>query len=152
MPLKETDKPVNARRNSKPSPEHQNGDNSTQILIGMVAVFLSCHFLRFLLQFYHHTVTNNYRQCVHNGVEIKAIPSWLWPLNAINHTCLVLNSSINFLLYCWLGSKFRSSLTKEVKNVFIGKRVSSKRERPFSSIKREQNGKAFDTSSLNSSI
>ena len=141
--MKETDKPTNARRNSRTSPEYHNGDNSTQILIGIVAVFLSCHVLRFFLQFYHHIATNNYRLCVQNGVERKAIPPWLWPVNAINHTCLVLNSSINFLLYCWLGSKFRSNLTKEIKMVFIGKGVSSKQKRPFPSIKVEQNGKLF---------
>ena len=147
--MKETDKPFNARRHS---PDYQNGDNSSQILIGIVALFSSCHSLRFFLQFYHHIATNNYRQCVHNGVELKSIPSWLWPINAINHTCLVLNSSVNFLLYCWLGSKFRSSLVKEVKMVFIGKGGSSKQKRPFSSIKREQNGKLFHAGIWYSSI
>ena len=98
--------------------DYQGGDNTTKILIGIVIVFSSSHFLRLFLQCYHHIAANNYRECVNNGVKQKEIPYWLWPLTAINHTLLVLNSSINFLLYCWLGSSFRSSLIKETKKLF----------------------------------
>ena len=97
--------------------DYQGGDNTTKILIGIVIVFSSSHFLRLFLQCYHHIAANNYRECVNNGVKQKEIPYWLWPLTAINHTLLVLNSSINFVLYCWLGSSFRSSLIKETKKL-----------------------------------
>ena len=105
-------------RLSSNSTEYQGGDNSIKILIGMVVVFASCHFLRFFLQCYYHVAANDNRKCINNGIVRKETPQWLWPLAAINHTCLVLNSSINFLLYCWLGSKFRSSLIKEFRALF----------------------------------
>ena len=104
------------------SSDYQGGDNSMKILIGMVVVFASCHFLRLFLQCYYQVAANNNRQCINNGIVRKEIPHWLWPLTAINHTCLVLNSSVNFLLYCWLGSRFRSSLIKEFKTLFTRKR------------------------------
>ena len=108
----------------------------------MVVVFASCHFLRLFLQCYYHVAAKDNRQCINNGIVVNEIPQWLWPLTAINHTCLVLNSSINFLLYCWLGSRFRSSLIKEFKTLFTQERnqpkgISTKRP---STIKSEFKG------------
>ena len=108
----------------------QVGDNSIKILIGIVVVFASCHFLRLFLQFYRHIAVSYYRECVNNnGIKQKQVPYWLWPLQTINHTCLVLNSSINFVLYCWLGSSFRNSLIKETKKLFCIQAVTPKRTR-----------------------
>ena len=125
----------------------QSGDNSIRILIGIVVLFSSCHFLRLFLQCYHHIAADNYRQCVNNGIVQKEIPYWLWPLTAINHMCLVLNSSINFLLYCWLGSKFRYNLVKEFRNLFSKQKAPSNttRTRPLFISKNEQNGKFCNT-------
>ena len=134
------------------SPEHcsdnvQNGDNSIKILIGIVVLFSSCHFLRLFLQCYHHIAANFYRQCVNNGIVQKQIPSWLWPLTAINHMCLVLNSSVNFLLYCWLGSKFRYNLMKEFRALFSKKKppLNTTRTCPVSIRKDGQIGKFYNT-------
>ena len=131
------------RISPEPSSAIQSGDNSIRILIGIVVLFSSCHFLRLFLQCYHHIAANNYRQCVNNGIIQKEIPYWLWPLTAINHMCLVLNSSINFLLYCWLGSKFRYNLIKECKNLCSKKEHLSnvRRHRPLSISKSQQNGR-----------
>ena len=33
-------------------------------------------------------------------------PSWMFSLTAIQHFCLILNSSVNFIIYSLLGSKY----------------------------------------------
>ena len=131
------------RISPEPSSAIQSGENSIKILIGIVVLFSSCHFLRLFLQCYHHIAANNYRQCVNNGITVKEIPYWLWPLAAINHMCLVLNSSSNFLLYCMLGSKFRYNLIKECKFLFSKKKHFSNiaRNRHLSISKSQQHGK-----------
>ena len=127
----------------EPSSAIQSGENSIKILIGIVVLFSSCHFLRLFLQCYHHIAANNYRQCVNNGITRREIPYWLWPLTAINHMCLVLNSSSNFLLYCMLGSKFRYNLIKECKFLFSKKKHISNvvRSRHLSISKSQQHGR-----------
>ena len=127
----------------EPSSDYvQSGDNSIKILIGIVFLFSACHFPRLFLQCYRHIAAKNYRQCVNDGIVQKEIPSWLWPLTAINHMCLVLNSSINFLLYCWLGSKFRHNLIKEFNKLISRDKHTTYigRQRPSSISKSQQNG------------
>ena len=48
-------------------------------------------------------------ECIVKGKE-AAHPSWLYVISALNHLMLMVNSSINFIIYCAVGSKFRKVL------------------------------------------
>jgi len=89
------------------SPRHNiTGRNQhlTKILFQLVFVFMICHSLRFFLAFYMGTGTKKDTDCY---------PEWLWPVSSINHLLLITNSSINFIIYCVAGTKFRKALHRK---------------------------------------
>ena len=49
-------------------------------------------------------------------------PSWLYVVSAVNHLMLMVNSSINFVIYCAVGSRFRKALVTKLS--FFGSRRS----------------------------
>jgi len=79
------------------------------ILIAIVMVFFCCHSLKFFLAFskVHVTIKNNY--CITLGLN-PYYPKWMHTVTYLNHFMLVLNSSVNFIIYCLVGGKFRSML------------------------------------------
>ena len=39
-------------------------------------------------------------------MSIVSFPTWMFILSPISHLLLVLNSSLNFLIYCFVGARF----------------------------------------------
>ena len=58
-----------------------------------------------------------------------ANPPWLYVISALNHLMLMVNSSINFIIYCAVGSKFRRAVMEKICPKFWH---SSTRSRPVS--------------------
>ena len=85
------------------------------ILAGIVIVFAVCHFFRFFLAFYHVSIVEKTRLCIENGRE-SAHPPWLYVISALNHLMLMVNSSVNFIIYCAVGSKFRRAVMEKFCN------------------------------------
>ena len=83
--------------------------NLAMILAGIVIVFCICHSLRVVLAFYYVSVVERTNQCTEKGEETSH-PFRLYIISALNHLMLVVNSSINFIIYCAVGSKFRKVL------------------------------------------
>jgi len=79
------------------------------ILISIVLVFLSCHSLKLYLAFYKIHILNKTVHCNSLGLS-PSHPSWLLTTNTVNHLMLVSNSSANFIIYCFMGKRFRKSL------------------------------------------
>ena len=75
------------------------------MLISVVVVFVICHSIR--------SVTNTYEfiQIAKYG-SIKYWPSWIQTLVFLNHLALVVNSSINILIYTVKDEKFRNVMLK----------------------------------------
>jgi hypothetical protein len=79
---------------------NQRRDHSVaMMLISIVAVFIICHSLR--------SVINTY-ECVQMALhgELKNWPDWIQTLVHFNHFALVVNSSINILIYACKDEKF----------------------------------------------
>ncbi|ELT97118.1 hypothetical protein CAPTEDRAFT_182197 [Capitella teleta] len=81
-------------------------ENITLMLVVVVCVFIVCTlpdlFLRLIVafrEFFPHLT---------RGLQWH----WLSAMNAIANMLLVVNSSINFLIYCLIGKKFRKILTQ----------------------------------------
>jgi len=87
------------------------------ILISIVLVFLICHALKVYLAFYKIHILNKTVFCSEKGM-IPQHPLWLHFLNSFNHLMLVISSSANFIIYCFLGKRFRTSL-QESFNFFL---------------------------------
>ena len=98
----------NGHRGSKGSqrPYRSSDFNLAIILAGIVIVFFLCHTLRFFLEFYRVATVERTVQCMSKG-QGEAHPTWLFPVAALSHLMLIVNSSINFVIYCAVGSKFR---------------------------------------------
>ena len=62
------------------------------------------------------SVSKKTKECIEKNGEIQNHPEWLWALSAINHLMLLFNSSVNFLIYCAVGSRFRNALTCRFRN------------------------------------
>ena len=90
------------------------------ILISIVMVFFTCHSLKFFLVLYkvrfktkrssfqpHFQVhvTSKTLYCYNLGLSPQ-YPKWMHSMSYINHLLLVLNSSINFIIYCFVGSRY----------------------------------------------
>lgn len=101
---------VSSRRSNNQDQQEANPDhNLAMILAGIVMVFAVCHFFRFFLAFYHVSIAERTKICHEQGRE-TAHPPWLYIISALNHLMLMVNSSINFIIYCAVGSKFRQAV------------------------------------------
>ena len=85
-------------------------DNLAKIFLGFVFVFLICHTPRLFLNIHELIVMEEAMKCQ----SLRQEPFSLWSLLLINvsHFLLVLNSSTNILVYCFMSSKFRNECKK----------------------------------------
>ena len=81
-------------------------DKLASILIWIVIAFLVCHFPRILLSFHEMLVIRNTLKCRKEGYF--SFPLWALQLAEFSHVLLVLNSSLNGVIYCMFSSKYRA--------------------------------------------
>ena len=94
----------------------QNRDNQekemARVLIGIVVMFILCHTLRIYLDIYDATTlkhgTLEVWLCMSLGEE-GLPPQWKLILTEIKELMLVINSSVNMVIYCCLNSTFRKN-------------------------------------------
>ena len=87
------------------------------ILFGVVIVFVICHTLRVFLNIYDFSVADEIISCEMKGVGRWPAP-WFICLTYVNQLMIMINSSVNFLVYCVAGSKFRTILYQQLSSVF----------------------------------
>jgi hypothetical protein len=85
---------------------HLNSDlNLAPILFGVVIVFVSCNFLRVVLNIYDFAVVDSIIDCESKGVG-RLPPPWIMCSISVSHLFLMVNSSVNFLVYCVAGTRY----------------------------------------------
>lgn len=89
------------------------GERSTKLLVGIVLVFFVCHVFRLVLQFdavVHPSILGgqHFEYCMNRGRFPSPVAVWI--MTSFNNVFLVLNSSINFVVYCLVGRSFRMTL------------------------------------------
>eukprot|EP00095_Tigriopus_kingsejongensis_P000660 maker-scaffold311_size212931-snap-gene-1.16 protein:Tk00660 transcript:maker-scaffold311_size212931-snap-gene-1.16-mRNA-1 annotation:"hypothetical protein ETSY2_36450" len=89
-------------------------EKSTMILVLIVLIFMACHCYRLALKVYefvnpHTNTAEHFNHCLNQ--QRYHIPMIFYVLGHIHHLVLVLNSSINFIIYCCVGKEFRSRLS-----------------------------------------
>ena len=82
-------------------------DNLAVIFIGMVTVFLICHVPRLFLGLHEAWITNQTISCAKAG--FSPFPLWATIMNQFSHLVLVINSSVNCLIYSVMSSRFRKA-------------------------------------------
>ena len=96
---------------------HRNNQENemTKVLIGIVVIFVCCHATRIFLNAYmastlkHGTLESVL--CMLLGKEF-GYPFWISILHEFKDLMLVVNSSMNIVIYCCLNSNFRTSMSK----------------------------------------
>ncbi|XP_023325320.1 uncharacterized protein LOC111699021, partial [Eurytemora carolleeae] len=89
-------------------------ERSNLILLAIVLLFIFSHSFRILFKAIELTFIDNhvslevFNFCYEKGRYIIP-PAWLC-LSHVNHLFLVLNSALNFFLYCLVGRRFRQEL------------------------------------------
>ena len=96
-------------------------EKSTAILIAIILVFLVCHIHRLVFRIYEMALPEkalfeHYTYCDELGRY--HVPVAIYFLTHTHHLFLVINSSINFVIYCFMGRQFRKKLKKMLKNVW----------------------------------
>ena len=88
----------------------QKEDNLAVIFMGIVIVFLVCHFPRIFLSIHEMLVIRNTMACQNKGYY--SFPMWALLFAQFSHILLVLNSSMNSVIYCMVSSKYRAQALK----------------------------------------
>ena len=88
----------------------QKEDNLAVIFMGIVIVFLVCHFPRIFLSLHEMLVIRNTMAC--SRVGYHSFPLWALLFAQFSHILLVLNSSMNSVIYCMVSSKYREQALK----------------------------------------
>ena len=98
-------------------------DRLAKVFMGIIAIFLVLHFPRVALDFYELATMEKTRACEKAG----QLNLNLWTTLAVitSQLLLVVNSSVNMVVYCCLGSKFRAEVFKTAKS------ISSTVRKPF---------------------
>ena len=96
-----------------------------KVLIGIVVIFILCHTLRVLTDFYEMIIIDNIMLC--NKAGKVGVSSWLIQLNYFSKLMIATNSSISMVIYCLINSTFRQKL-------FIWKGRRSVQSRPTDEI------------------
>ena len=99
-----------------PPPNPTNDLSLAPILFGVVIVFVLCNTLRVFLNMYEMSVAEEIVSCEKKGVG-RMPPAWIVCTVSVSHLLLMINSSVNFLVYCVAGSKFRSILYQHLSSV-----------------------------------
>ena len=85
-------------------------DNMAVIFMGFILVFLVCHLPRLLLNIHELATIQHAMMCQADGKH--PFPPWSLITISCSHVLLVINSSTNIFIYCFLSSKFREECTK----------------------------------------
>ena len=91
-------------------------DRLAKVFMGIIAIFLVLHFPRVALDFYELATMEKTRACEKAG----KLNLNLWTTLAVitSQLLLVVNSSVNMVVYCCLGSKFRAEVFKTAKSIY----------------------------------
>ena len=84
------------------------------ILIAIVLMFIICHTPRNIMNWYEFITVDVILFCKENELEHKP-PYWTHISLMLGELTIFLNSSLNFIVYCFVGRKFRRELFQILK-------------------------------------
>ena len=95
---------------------NSNTANLAPILFSVVIVFVICNSLRVILNIYDSAVVEEIIECEKSNIG-RYPPAWIMCTISVSHLLLMANSSVNFLVYCVAGKRFRSTLARKTRNL-----------------------------------
>jgi len=85
--------------------------NLASVLVCIVIMFLFCHFPRLIINCYEFLMIDS----LNSDCDDFMPPVWFLCLTSFMHWLLILNSSSNFIIYCFLGNKFKKVLKEKLR-------------------------------------
>ena len=114
--------------------------NLCLILLAIVMVFFLCHAARIIIDVYEFTNVEKVILCQ------PWIPDfWALALTKISHLTMIINSSVNFVVYCLVGYTFRRELCR-----FLGFR--SYKPVPMSEVSRRPSANKYEGTIENGNV
>ena len=98
---------------SEPSSRRHVEDHLAIVFLVIVSVFFICHLPRIILSIHEMWIVEITIQCARQGKY--SFPIWAIIFNKFSHLLLVINSSMNCLIYCLMSSKFRKIFSQRAK-------------------------------------
>ncbi|TRY61862.1 hypothetical protein TCAL_12552 [Tigriopus californicus] len=94
-------------------------EKSTLILVAIVTIFILCHMVRLGIQAYRaiNQLTMDKHTFCTNASQFS-VPVFLYVLHSLSNLLVVLNSSVNFIVYCLVEESFRQELKNLLKRSF----------------------------------
>ena len=89
---------------------HCNSNKATKTFFLMVFTFIILHSLRFVTSLGEFIVLLGKNKLSDEDLEYYGGPEWLYVVVLIGNICMVINASINFLIYLYLNSSKKSKV------------------------------------------
>lgn len=107
----------NRNNNTTATNNHESEENrQALVLFFIVLLFLVCNVPRIVLNFYEMLTINAFRENVDN--ICFQLPEWVMITTSLSLLLMTINSSINFLIYCFLNPTFRTEFVRRAKLPF----------------------------------
>ena len=91
----------------------------SNVLIGIVITFMVCHSTRIIWYIYYTAIYQNIVHCPKHHPNTSGESPLTYILALIYDLFLVINSSVNTIVYCCVNARFRYYLLGLVKNLFM---------------------------------
>ena len=85
--------------------------NTSFVLLCIVLIFFCCHAARIILDIHEFSNVENIIRCS-SGKQPWMPSYWMQALMYISHMAMILNSSVNFIVYCLVGNNFRREMCR----------------------------------------
>ncbi|TRY64295.1 hypothetical protein TCAL_10256 [Tigriopus californicus] len=99
--------------------QRRSEDNLAAIFMGIILIFLICHFPRVMMNIHELAIIHRSASCAE--ADRPQFSLWSLIMISVSHVFLVLNSATNMIVYCLLSLKFRSECVKILSSVWIRK-------------------------------
>ena len=96
-------------RSNRGNSSSTNEVNLATVLICIVIMFLLCHSPRLIINLAEFIISKSYSDC-----DQFRPPAWFLCLTSFMHWLLIVNSSSNFIIYCFMGQKFKQVLLQKI--------------------------------------
>ena len=85
------------------------------VLIGIVIIFFVCHSTRIVWYLNYTVINSDVINCPKLHPTASGQPPWTFVMAIVYDLCLVINSSVNTIVYCTLNPKFRYNIVRLLK-------------------------------------
>ena len=106
--IRETSKSIVG--NISRTPRRNQENELARVLFLIVGVCIVCHAPRFCLNFYEMVWINNAISCLRENKD--EFPSWSYNVQEFSRFLMILNSTVNSVIYCCFNTKFRKQASR----------------------------------------